>query len=65
MTYYLENKAKGRRYQILALDKTQEPPLLTLQGEHGPFTQAFDKAHFAAIGYELVKDDAKEDQSDG
>lgn len=54
------SKASGKKYRVLAIDKTTEPPTLTLQGEVAQFTQAFDRELFKRCGYDLVKEEAPE-----
>jgi hypothetical protein len=60
------SQSSGKKYRVLGLDKSQDPPLLTLQGEVAKFTQPFDKELFKRCGYELVKEEVpdKEDADD-
>ena len=60
MIIHFVSKTTGKRYRVLAIDKTQDPPLLTLQGEHSKFTQPFDKELFKRCGYDLVKTEVEE-----
>jgi len=50
---YLEHAATKRRYQIVGVseDKTK----ITLKGEHGTFTEDYDKDKFKRLGYNLVR----------
>ena len=58
------SKSTGKKYKVLGLDKSQDPPLLTLQGEHAKFTQAFDKDLFKQCGYDLVKEEVPDKEDD-
>ena len=58
------SQSSGKKYKVLGLDKTQDPPLLTLQGEHAQFQQPFDKDLFIRCGYNLIKEEVP-DPKDG
>jgi hypothetical protein len=57
---YFVSQSTGKKYRVLSVDKSTEPPTLTLQGEVAQFTQAFDKELFKRCGYDLVKLEAPE-----
>ena len=61
---FFVSRSSGKRYRVLAMDKTQEPPVLTMQGEHAKFTQPFDKKLFKRCGYDLVKEVIPDEESD-
>ena len=58
------SQSTGKKYRVLSMDKTQDPPLLTLQGEHAKFTQPFDKELFKSCGYDLVKEETPDKETD-
>lgn len=61
---FFVSRSSGKRYRVLAMDKTQEPPVLTMQGEHAKFTQPFDKELFKRCGYDLVKETLPDEEPD-
>ena len=44
------SQSTGKKYRVLGMDRSQDPPLLTLQGEVAKFTQPFDKDLFKQCG---------------
>ena len=56
------SQSSGKKYKVLGLDKTQDPPMLTLQGEHAKFEQPFDKELFIRCGYNLIKEEVPEQE---
>ena len=58
------SKSTGKKYRVLGMDKTHDPPLLTLQGEHAKFTQPFDKDLFKQCGYDLVREEVPDKEDD-
>lgn len=54
---YFVNKAAGKRYKVLAIDRSHNPPILTLQGQYAKFHEQFDKERFKSLGYDLVAED--------
>ena len=58
------SQSTGKKYRVLSMDKTQDPPLLTMQGEHAKFTQPFDKELFVRCGYQLVKETVPDEEDD-
>ncbi len=48
------NKATGKVFKIIALDK--DKGVVTLQGENGPeFDEPYTKEHFTKLGYVLER----------
>ena len=58
------SQSSGKKYKVLALDKSQDPPLLTLQGEHAQFQQPFDKDLFKQCGSNLVREEVPDKEDD-
>jgi hypothetical protein len=58
------SQSSGKKYKVLGLDKTQDPPMLTLQGEHAKFEQPFDKELFKQCGYDLVREEVLDKDDD-
>jgi hypothetical protein len=58
------SQSSGKKYKVLGLDKTQDPPMLTLQGEHAKFEQPFDKDLFKQCGYNLIKEEVLDQEDD-
>ena len=58
------SKSTGKKYRVLGMDKTQDPPMLTLQGEHAKFEQLFDKELFKQCGYDLVREEVPDKEDD-
>ena len=58
------SQSSGKKYKVLGLDKTQDPPMLTLQGEVAKFEQAFDKDLFKRCGYDLVREDLPDPENE-
>jgi hypothetical protein len=60
---FLVNEKTQRRYEVLNIDRTQDPPRITLKGETATFTEDYDKEHFKKMGYrpETVNDEETED----
>ena len=56
------SKTTGKKYRVLSMDKSHDPPLLTMQGEVAKFTQAFDKELFKRCGYDLVKEEVPDEE---
>jgi hypothetical protein len=59
---FFENKATHKRYEVLKIDKTVTPPMLTLQGEVAKFEQEYDRELFRKLGYEPVQVKSEDDQ---
>jgi hypothetical protein len=54
-TVYLRHAKTGKRYKVVALDKTAGT--ITLKGENAEFTEPYDPPRFKKLGYTLEKDD--------
>ena len=52
---FFENKETKKRYEVVKMDKSTDPPTLTLKSDVSEFTESYDKEKFAALGYHLVK----------
>lgn len=50
---YFENEKTGKRYQIIQFDK--DAGTVRLKGEHGEFTEPYDKDKFLNMGYTLKR----------
>ena len=50
---YLEHTTTKRRYQIVSV--SEDKSKITLKGEHGTFTEDYDKDKFKQLGYSLVR----------
>lgn len=53
---YFRHTKTQRRFRVVEWDKAQG--MVTLQGDHATFTQAFDKALFKRLGYVLESQSA-------
>ena len=58
------SQSTGKKYRVLGMDRSQDPPLLTLQGEVAKFTQPFDKDLFKQCGYDLIKEVLPDEEPD-
>lgn len=54
---FFENKATGKRFEVLSQNTDGT---ITLKGEFGTFTEPYDKEKFKALGYKLVKEEVTE-----
>lgn len=52
---FFENKESKKRYEVVRMDKSTDPPTLTLKSDVSVFTEPYDKEKFAGLGYHLVK----------
>jgi hypothetical protein len=59
---YFHNAKSGRKFKVVSLDK--EKGEITLKGEYAQFTEKFDKERFKALGYQLIKEEPKEEHED-
>lgn len=58
---YLKCERTGRKYKIVARDRSVEPNILTLEGVNGRFDEPLRPvAEFAQMGYVLVIEEPQE-----